>query len=154
MKLQVSEIQRLKKVKFDYELVLTEQQIKNISNLIACTPIHVVGDATDYYDDMILIKANLTGTFTVPCANTGKIINDNFNFDSEIIVSLSADLNDADIIIKGSEIDLNEILWTEVAVNVPLIKTEQIAEVDNQDWAVMRKEKTYNPFIDLKDKIK
>lgn len=154
MKLQVSEIQRLKKIKFDYELVLSEQQLKNISNLVACTPIHVIGDAADYFDDMIIIKANLSGTFTVPCANTGKIVNEDFNFDSEIIVSLSTDLNDADIIVKGSEIDLNDILWTEVAVNVPLVKTEQIVEVDNQEWAVMKKEKNYNPFIDLKDKIK
>lgn len=154
MKLQISEIHRLTKIKFEYELEPTEKQISTTSNLIACTPVKVIGDAKDYGDDMIILTVNMTGTFTVPCANTGKILKEEFSIDSEIIVSTSQELKDADIIIRGSEIDLNDILWTEIAVNVPLIKSEQLQEIDADGWSVLKKEKSHNPFADLKDKLK
>lgn len=153
MNLQVSEIQRLNKVKFEYELVLTEEKIKSVSNLVDCTPIKVEGVASDFSNDMIMLDATLSGTFTIPCANTGKLVKQEFNFESQIMISLSDELNDGDIILKGNVIDLDDILFTEIAVNVPLVKTEEIKEVDNEQWAVMKKEKTYNPFADLKDKI-
>ena len=87
-------------------------------DILSLTPISVNGDLSINYEDEIMLKCQIKGTFTMPCCVSLEAVEIPFEAEVEQIIDekdLKSQIN----------LDLFDILWENVVLEVPIKVTKE-----------------------------
>ena len=147
MKWTLAELKELDKPILIDSVLDFSEEIKDLSDVKAISPVHVKGTGFPMEDDEYVFSLDISSELTMECAITLKDVKYPLNFHTdEVFAKTNEDKEDINLISNG-EIDLVPVIYSCIVINKPMRVVS-----DGATFESPKKEEYINPaFAGLKE---